>query len=69
MSDLKERVLEDDYPIYGDYVYVVDGNLYRSDYHDVTVGWLKRKLEATEIRSCDLIGRQRAAYTRTGSAP
>jgi hypothetical protein len=56
--DLNERVLPDDYPIYGDYLYVVDGKVYKSDYHDVTVRHLKHYLNAKEVRSCDIFGRK-----------
>lgn len=48
-----ERVLEDDYPIYGDYFYLADGKVYRSDWHGVTVADLKRKEGFKEVRSCD----------------
>jgi hypothetical protein len=53
-----EHVLEDSYPIYGDYLYVVDGKVYRSDWHGITARQLKAKLGATEIRNCDIFGRQ-----------
>ena len=48
-----ERVLEDDYPLYGDYFYLADGKVYCSDYHGVTVADLKRREGFKEIRSCD----------------
>ncbi len=48
-----ERALPDDYPVYGDYFYLADGRVYRSDWHDVTVGWLKRKEGFQEVRNCD----------------
>jgi len=40
-GELNEPILADDYPIYGDYFYVADGNLYRSDWHGITVRQLK----------------------------
>lgn len=52
-----ERVLEDDYPIYGDYLYVVDGKVYRSDWHGITARELRIKLGAKEIRNCDMVVR------------
>lgn len=61
MTHERERMLPDDYPIYGDYLYVVDGEVYRSDYHGITAGELKRRLGAKEIRNCDIYERRRAA--------
>lgn len=52
-----EHVLDDDYPIYGDYLYVVDGKVYRSDWHGITARQLRLKLGAKEIRRCDIYGR------------
>lgn len=59
--ELKEYVLSDDYPVYGDYLYVADGKVIRSDWHGITVGVFKKKLRAKEIRNCDIIGRQERA--------
>lgn len=53
-----EPVLPDDYPIYGDYLYVVDGKLYRSDWHGITVRQLKHYLKATEVRRCNINARR-----------
>lgn len=55
MSDLfpDETVLPDDYPIYGDYVYLADGKVYRSDYHDITAAELKRREGFKELRRCN----------------
>lgn len=53
-----EEILDDDYPIHGDYFYVVDGKLYRSDYHGITAGELRRRLKATEIRRCNIYARK-----------
>ena len=56
---LDEPVLPDDYLVYGDYIYVADGKPYRSDWHGITVGELKRREKFKEVRRCDLMGRQR----------
>ena len=58
MSDLNEEILPDDYPVYGDYLYVADGIAIRSDWHGITVGQLKRALGVKEIRRCDIHGRR-----------
>jgi hypothetical protein len=61
---LKEPVLEDNYPVFIDYLYVCDGKVVRSDVEG-TVADLKRdlrnyfKLEAKVITRCDIVGRQR----------
>lgn len=47
-----EPVLENTYPIYGDYFYLADGKVYRSDYHDITVRELKAREGFKEIRRC-----------------
>lgn len=59
---LNERVLPDNYPVYGNYYYVCDGKVIQSDIFG-DVGKLKEdlrkfyKLEANEIKNCDIIGR------------
>lgn len=64
MTELNEEILPDDYPVYGDYLYVCDGKVVRSDLMHGTVADLKRdlrshyKLEAKEIRRCDIEGRR-----------
>jgi hypothetical protein len=55
-----EDLLPDDYPIYGDYIYVVDGKPYRSDWHGITARELRLRLKASEIRRCNLVARQAA---------
>lgn len=55
-----EDVLPDDYPIYGDYCYVVDGKLYMSDYHGITVRQLKGREGFKEVRRCNIVARQKA---------
>jgi hypothetical protein len=52
-----ERVLPDDYPIYAGYLYVADGRVYQSDYHGVSVKYLKAKEGFKEVRRCDMDAR------------
>ena len=54
---LNEPVLPDDYPIYADYLYVADGNVVRSDWHDVTAREFKAREGVKELRRCDMAGR------------
>lgn len=56
-QQLDEPVLPDDYPIYGDFVYVVDGVVKTSDYHAITAREFKARTGASEVRRCDLAGR------------
>lgn len=65
MSDIvtgfeNEHLLEDDYPVYGDYLYVADGKVYRSDWHGVTVAELKRREGFREVRRCNIAARKAA---------
>ena len=55
-----ERLLPDDYPIYGDYLYVADGKLYRSDWHGITVRQLKGREGFKEVRRCNIAARRQA---------
>jgi hypothetical protein len=61
--ELNEKVLPDNYPVYGTYFYVCDGEVIRSDVFG-DVARLKKdlrehyKLEANEIRRCDIVGRR-----------
>lgn len=57
-GELNEPILADDYPIYGDYLYVADGRVYRSDWHDITVRQLKGREGFKEVRRCDIYGRR-----------
>jgi hypothetical protein len=63
MKELNEEILPDNYPVYGDNLYVCDGKVIRSDVFG-TVATLKSdlrsfyKLEAKEIRRCDIEGRK-----------
>lgn len=52
----KERVLEDDYPVYYGYAYVADGTPISSPIQG-TVKELKTRYKITELKSCDLVGR------------
>jgi hypothetical protein len=58
VEELNEPILADDYPIYGDYLYVADGKVVRSDWHGITAREFKAHLKAKELRRCDIIGRQ-----------
>lgn len=61
MDNLDEPILPDDYPIYAGYLYVADGKLISSDWHGITAARLKQHLGATELRRCDIYGRQQRA--------
>lgn len=62
---LKENILPNDYPVFGDYLYVCDGKVVRCDLMMGTIADLKRdlrsyyKLEAKEITNCDIVGRKK----------
>lgn len=62
---LNEKVLPDDYPVYGNYLYVCDGKVVMCDIMQGTISHLKHdlrthyKLEAKVITSCDIIGRRK----------
>ena len=64
-EDLSERVLPDDFPVYGNYLYVCDGKVIRCDLIQGTVLQLKHdlrdfyKIEANEIKNCDIVGRRK----------
>lgn len=60
--NFNEKVLEDGYPVYWDYLYVADGKVIRSDVQG-TVLDLKRDLKSlgiscSVITSCDIEGRR-----------
>lgn len=61
----KETVLDDDHPVFWDYLYVADGEVVRSDIKG-TVADLKRDIGATEVRRCDIAARQ--ALLKKGKA-
>lgn len=63
-SELNEKLLPDDYPVYANYLYVCDGKVIRCDLFEGTVQDLKNdlrshyKLDALEIMNCDINGRK-----------
>ncbi len=57
--ELNEPILDDDYPIYADYLYVADGKVIRSDWHEVTAKLFKIKMNIKELRRCDIMGRKK----------
>lgn len=57
-KNLNEPILPDDYPIYADYLYVADGKVVRSDWHNVTAREFKAREGITELRRCDMAGRE-----------
>ena len=67
--ELREPILEDDYPIYAGYLYVADGKVVISDWHDITAREFKAREGVTELRRCDIFGRRDASRaTGEGSA-
>jgi hypothetical protein len=62
----KETILPEDYPIYGDYIYICDNNLYRSDWHGITVRQLKNEEGFKEVRRCELVERQEEYRKKKG---
>ena len=57
-KELDEPILPDDYPIYGDYLYIADGKAIRSNWHDITAREFKAREHIRELRRCDIVGRQ-----------
>lgn len=60
-QNLEEPVLEDDYPVFYGYYYMVDGRIETSDVQG-NVKRLKQDIisqgrTAVEVRRCDMIGR------------
>lgn len=55
-----EGILPDDYPVYGNYLYVADGKVIMSNWHDVTVGFMKRQEGFKEVRRCNIYARKAA---------
>ncbi len=54
--ELDEPVLPNNYPVFGDFWYVVDGEPKRSPVFGVVAN-LKAEWDTTEIRRCDAVGR------------
>lgn len=63
--ELDEAPLPDDYPVYGDYLYVCDGKIVRCDLFRGTVADLKRDVQShhgikvKEVTTCDIVGRRK----------
>lgn len=55
-ENLNERELENDYPVYFGYLYIVDKRVIRSNIQG-TISDLKKDLRAKVIKNCDMIGR------------
>lgn len=55
-----EDLLPDDYPIYGNYLYVADGKVIMSDWHGITAAQFKRNEGIRELRRCNIKARQAA---------
>lgn len=68
MTDYNEKVLEDDYPVFEGYWYLVDGEPTQSPLKG-DVSDLRRALHdsksTAEIRSCDCVGRELPLYGAT----
>jgi hypothetical protein len=62
-----EDELPDDYPVYGGYLYVADGEVYRSDWHCITVRELKARTGFKEIRCCNIAARRAAIDAEVAS--
>lgn len=56
-----ETLLDDEYPVFGDYLYVVDGRVERSDVfgtvRDLRRALIRRGKSADEVRRCDIVAR------------
>jgi hypothetical protein len=61
MEYSNEIVLSDDYPVYFDYFYIVDGEVIQSPIRG-TVAELKEVLQAQEVKRCDGVGRGLRVY-------
>lgn len=55
-----EDILPDDYPVYGNYLYVADGKVIMSDWHGITVARLKAHEGFKEVRRCNVYARKAA---------
>lgn len=60
-KELDEPILEDDYPVFWDYLYVADGKVVRSDVKgtvaDLRYDLRSQNRSAEIITKCDLAGR------------
>lgn len=50
-----ERELEDDYPIYPGYLYIVDDQVYRHNYPPTTAGVMRKQFKS--VKNCDIAER------------
>lgn len=59
IDNLNEPILDDDYLVYFEYCYIIDGKMERCPLYGpgMKVRDLKRAFQATEVRRCDLVGR------------
>jgi len=67
-DELDEPILPNSYPVYGDYLYVVDGKVTRSDVFG-NVHDLKRNTGGKEVRRCDIVGRMSETAYANATAP
>jgi cobyric acid synthase len=63
-----EDILPDDYPIYGNYLYVADGKVIMSDWHGITAKDFKRRENVRELRRCNIEDRKAAFKAAKGAA-
>lgn len=56
VDGLNEHELPDEYPIYGGYLYVADGKVYRAEFNTI-VTHLKATTGFKSLKSCDIAGR------------
>lgn len=68
MVELDERILPDDYPIYGGYLYVADGTPVVSNWHGITAREFKIRENVKELRRCDIYGRKELRDQQRASA-
>jgi len=52
-----ETVLPDDYPVYGNFAYIIDSKKIVSSWINGTVKDLKKEYNATEVRRCEIFAR------------
>lgn len=59
-----ETILEDDYPVYPDFVYIADMKFVKCPIHGRVQNW-KREFGIKEIRRCDMFGHGNAKFGDT----
>ncbi len=57
MTELDEPILDDDYPVFAGYLYVLDGRIYSSDITG-KVRDLKARYGVNVVKRCDIVGRR-----------